>query len=339
MIGPFTRPGARDFFFYSLSMRSCISAGLPILTAFEMMGQASRHSLLRKASLEISRELAAGVPLEQSLRAHQKSFTTFYTNIFLAGIRSGSMVKALDMLVDHYSSVMELRSRIIEVIWYPLAHLVLGTLVMIGRDVILHFMNHAFNWEEAMPIIIRYTRLPVLGIAMAFVLSRVMKDRRIRHVTDAFLVHLPLLGKFYRYYAMAIFFRMFATAIEAGRPILDGFREALESMNNFYLARRIRRAEPYIQVGEKISEAFFLTDVFDEQSLGMVAAGEVSGALPELSMRMADYYKAEVMNIIPGYIKASFPALMILVAIAFFVTPAFLYIGTFLMCLMLFLAV
>ncbi len=339
ILTPLWRPGSKDLFFFCLGLRSTIDAGVPVIQAFEIMAQSVRHRLLQKASLAISRDLSAGFPIEASMRDQQKILSPFFLNVFFAGLRSGSLVSSLDILVNHYSCLMDLKAKIMNVIIYPLFNLIAGTFIMIGRDLIILFMNHAFNWPEAMPVIMFYCNLTFGGLFAAFIVSRVAKDRRVRPVTDNVIVHLPVLGKFYKQYALAIFFQLFATGIEAGRNIRDGFRDALEGMNNYYLAGKLRAAERYLVSGEKISEAFYLTGVFDPQALSMVAAGEVSGSIPEISKRLADFYRSEVINLLPGYIRAGVPAMTILVAIAFFFNVAFLSIATFFACVLLFMAI
>jgi len=339
LVTPLWRPGCRDLFFFCLGLRSTVEAGLPIIQAFEVMAQSVRHRLLQKASLAISRDLTSGFPIETSMRDQQKVFSPFFVNVFFAGLRSGSLGSSLDILINHYSSLMEIKAKIMQVIVYPLFNLIAGTLVMIARDLIIEFMNHAFNWKEAWPIIMNYSNLTLGGVFAAFLLSRVAKDRRVRPLTDNILVHVPLLGKFYKEYALAIFFQLFATGVEAGRNIRDSFREALEGMNNYHLARRLSVAERYLISGERISEAFYLTGAFDGQALSMVAAGEASGTIPELSRRLAEYYRSEVTNLLPGYIRASIPIYTVCVAIAFFFVPSFLFLATFFACFPLFMAI
>ena len=333
------RPGSKDMFFYTLGLRSAITSGIPISSAFEVMGQSARHRRLQRASFEIGRELSAGISLEQAMVRHKGTFSPFFMNVFLTGLRSGSMEESLDILIGHYSALMELKSKVLQVIMYPMANILLGTLVMIVRDLILTFMNHAFSWREAMPIISRYGAYLFSGFILPLILSRVARDPRVRPVTDRFMIHVPVLGRFYKNYALAIFFRVFATCLETGREISSGFHDALEAMNNYHLAKRIRAAERYLMAGENISEAFYLTKIFDAQALSMVAVGESSGTMPDMCRRMADYYHGEIMGLLPGYIRAAFPFFMILVALAFFFDPMFLFIASFIYCFFIFLAV
>ncbi len=337
LLSPFWKPGVKDLFFYSIGLRSAISAGVPVGSAFEIMGHAAQHRLLKEASLAISQGIASGLPLEENLRTHRKVFGDFFINIFIAGLRAGSMDMCMDTLTDHYSWLLELRTLILRVIWYPLANLILGTFIMAARDLIIHFMNTPFTWREGLPIIWFYLRQPVMGIFCAFVFSRILKDRRVRPFTDPFIIKIPIFGGLYKKYLLAIFFRLFGVALEAGQEITKGFREAVGSMDNYYLARRLEPAIKFMAQGDSVHEAFYMTGIFDPQALGMVAAGEQSGFLPDLCHRMAKYYFDTIKATAPGIIAASYPLFVICIALAFFVNPLFLYIGCFLACALLFM--
>lgn len=334
IISPLNPPGLRDYFFYSLGLRTTLSAGVPIIKAFELMSASAQNQRLRQASLRISRAIAAGWNLRDAVRS-QHVFSQYFIDIFLSGAQTGNLVKSLDILVNHYSWMMELRTRIMRLIWYPLANLILGTFIMMFRDLIIKFMGHAFSWTEALPIIGYYIAYPAKGLFFAFLISRILRDPRVRPYTDWALGKFPLIGRFYEKYAKAIFFRLFATSVEAGQNPRESFLDALKGMNNYHLAKRMAVAEKYIEAGEKLSFAFERTKVFDVQALGMINAGEESGTTPEMCNKMAEYYQSEIYNLLPGYIQALYPALMIIVALGFFISPLFLYIGTFLMLMMI----
>ena len=77
------RPGAKDFFFYTLALRSTVSAGIPLLSAFEIMAKSTKHHRLQQASRDINRTVSAGVPLEKAMRLHKDVFSPFFLNVFL----------------------------------------------------------------------------------------------------------------------------------------------------------------------------------------------------------------------------------------------------------------
>ncbi|HOE62213.1 MAG TPA: type II secretion system F family protein [Candidatus Sumerlaeota bacterium] len=334
VISPLNPPGLKDFFFYSLGLRTILSAGVPIIKAFELMGASTQNLRLRKASRNISQAIAAGINLQDAVRS-QHDFTHCFIEIFLSGARTGNFVYGLDILVKHYNWMLEMRTRIMRLIWYPIANLILGALILMFRDLIVSSAGRSFIWSAAFPIIRQYLVYPAMVVFFAFLLSRILRDPRVRPYTDWALGKIPLIRKFYDRYAKAIFFRLFAAFMEAGRHLGESYSEALKGMNNYYLVKRMAVAAKYIEAGERLSFAFERTKVFDVQALGMINTGEISGAAPELFNKMAEYYQAEIYNILPGYVQGFYPALIIITALAFFTSPLFLYIGMFLTLAML----
>ena len=342
LLSPLHPPGLRDLYFYTLGLRTTIAAGVPLIKAFDLMARSVKHRQLQRASLSISRAVASGTSLPDALRSHKHIFSNFFINALESGLHSGSIIRSLDLLVEHYEWLMNLRTKIMRLIWYPLINLFLGTLIVLFRDLIIIFMSHAFNWDEAMPLLLKYLEIPAGSVFLAFIISRVLKDPRVRPATDYFIVGIPVLGKLYANYAKATFFQLFATSVEAGRNPAVSYREALNGMNNYYLARKLARAEKYILSGESVSFAVEQTGVFDRQALGMMVAGEESGSLPELCHKMAEYYRSEIYHFMPGCITAFFPLMMVMVAIAFAtiafnITTSFLSFGIFFMCLLIFM--
>ena len=333
------RPGVKALYFFCIGLRSCLAAGTPILTALHLMAETAGRRSLRKACLEVAREVGAGRPIAEALRARRRVFPRFFTNVFLAGLESGSLTQSLDELIEHYAWVMELRSNILRVVWYPIFLLFAGSLIMSAPAIVLHFRGTAFHWVEAAGIAWSFFQLPLLGLIAAYVATRIVKSPPVRPLTDEIVARIPIIGTCLQRYALAIFFRVLAASVAAGREIGTGFRAALDSMDNHRLARRLRAAERFLRDGDTLTYALSRTRVFDAQALGMVEAGEISGALPELAGRMAGYYMDATKALLPGLIKACFPLTLLVVAVAYFINPHVLFVGSFLLFFLLFLTV
>lgn len=336
LVPSFGSPGPKRLFFYTLGLRTAISAGLPASSAFEVMGESVQHRSLKRASYRISKELASGVPLEKSLRKRKNIFSLFFVNVFISGLRSGSFERCLDIMVDHFRWLLELRTEILKVVWYPMINMVLGCMIMAARDSII---AGADDFLSIMEILWFYIKYPTISIFTAFLFSRVIKDTRLRPFTDNIISHIPLIGKLYRQYALAIFFRLFGTAVESGRNVPDGYIDAADSMNNFYLAKKLKKWVHFIESGMSLHDTFEQAGVFDNHALGMILAGEESGTVDDVCERMAAYYRQRVKTVAPAIIKSFYPFFIITVALAFFLHVHFFFIGVFSMSLILFLVI
>ena len=336
IVPSFGSPGPKRLFFYSLGLRTAISAGLPASSAFEVMGESVQHRTLKKASYQIGQELASCIPLEKSLRKRQNLFSLFFVNVFISGLKSGSLERCLDIMVDHFRWMLELRSEILKVIWYPMINLILGCLILAARDCIIAGAN---DFVSIMQIAWIYVKYPAFAVVMAFLISRVVKDPRVRPATDAFISHIPLIGKLYRKYGLAIFFRLFGKGVDAGRNTVEAYVDAADAMNNYYLARKIRKCSHFIESGMSRHDTFEQTKVFDSHALGLIMAAEESGTVDYMCEKMSEFYRNQVKIYAPSLIKIQYPVFIFMVAIAFFFNVNFFFIGVFVMCLMLFLIV
>jgi len=339
LLTPLWRPGVKDIYFFCVGLRSCITAGLPIISAFKVMSQSVRHRAIQKACVAVNKDLSAGLPIEKALRSHPKVFSPFFTNMVSSGLKSGSSVYAIDLLIKHFSWVLELRSVILQVVWYPVFLLFAGSCIMSARDIIIMNMQHKFAILKSIYVIVEYFTPPVLGMLAAFFVSRVLKHRRMKPFTDECLMRLPVIGNFYGKYSLATFFRLFATSVEAGQQFVVGLNSALNAMDNYYYKRRMRITEKFLRDGESITEAFYVAGVFSPMDLSMARAGEMSGSVPELLKKLADYYSDEVRILVPGFIKAFAPFLLFFVAIGYFVNVNYLGYGMFIMLVLFFLTI
>ena len=336
---PLWGPGVKDLYFFTIGLRSCLSAGIPILRAFEIMSESSQHRSLRDACLAVSREVAAGAPIEKAVRSRPRVFSPFFTNLLMTGLNTGTLPHTLGLLAEHYVAILELRRAVFRVVWYPLSLLFAGALVMSARDFIIRSYQSEVRLSEALWILWTYFGPLCLGIVAAFALSRAVKARRARPVTDEIVMRVPIIGTCFKRYSLAIFFQALAASVEAGCELITGFAAARDAMDNCYLAKRLRRAESHLRDGESLAEAFSLTGVMDSEALGMISTGEVSGSLPELLRKMATRHVTEVRGFLPASITALSPFLLIVVAIAFFANPSVLGYGAFVMFFLLFLTI
>lgn len=94
---------------------------------------------------------------------------------------------------------------------------------------------------------------------------------------------------------IAIFTRQLATLIGAGVPILESINAILEQLDNLKFKKIL------VAVKEKLSEGLSLADslertskVFSPLYINMIRAGEASGALEVVLLRLAEYLEGQV---------------------------------------------
>lgn len=330
-------PGVKDLYFFTLGLRTCLLAGIPVTSAFTLMAECVHNRKLERACLQIAEGLDHGEPLDQLFIRHERVFPPFYREVFLSGLESGSIGYATKLLESHYKWIRELRTLILSVVWYPIFLMFAGAGIMAVRDIVISSFAGTMTPQSIFETLATYYQYPCMGIILAYLLSRVAKQKWVRPATDEFIAIIPWVGDLFKQYSLAIFFGVLAGGVEAGREVTASLRSAILAMNNKALERRLKKAERFLRDGESFSFAFERTEALAPDAMGMVKAGEESASLDFLLRKIADYYMGVVKTYIPGMIKIFFPATMLMVAFSFFVTPQIMFPAVFVMVFLLFL--
>ncbi len=115
---------------------------------------------------------------------------------------------------------------------------------------------------------------------------------------------------------VALMTRQLATVINAGLPMIESLSALIEQLDNIKLKRIITSIRERVNEGTALADAFAgYPRVFSNIYVNMVRAGEASGALDVVLLRLADFQESQVKLV--RKIKAIFayPILMMFVGI------------------------
>lgn len=94
---------------------------------------------------------------------------------------------------------------------------------------------------------------------------------------------------------LALAFRQLATLVEAGIPLTSSLTALTEQLSNPLLKKIFTQVRERVREGSSLADAFALhPQVFSRLFIGMVKAGEASGALPLTLTRWADFSEHQV---------------------------------------------
>jgi type IV pilus assembly protein PilC len=134
----------------------------------------------------------------------------------------------------------------------------------------------------------------VAGFAVGYAFKRYYATEKGRHVVDAVLLKLPVMGPLLRKIAVARFCRTMATLLASGVPILDGLDITARTSGNAIVEEAILTTRKSIERGETIAAPLKQTGVFPPMVVQMIGVGEATGALDTMLSKIADFYEEEV---------------------------------------------
>jgi type IV pilus assembly protein PilC len=126
--------------------------------------------------------------------------------------------------------------------------------------------------------------------------------------------------------AVARFSRTLGTLQRSGVPILDGMDIVAKTAGNKVIENAIFKARASIREGEGISGPLRAVGVFPPMVIQMVNAGEETGKLDEMLVRIADFYDQEVDTAVESMMKLIEPITMVVLG----ATVALIVLGMYL---------
>ncbi|MEX0606533.1 MAG: type II secretion system F family protein, partial [Halofilum sp. (in: g-proteobacteria)] len=143
---------------------------------------------------------------------------------------------------------------------------------------------------------------------------------------DRAKLRLPGIGDILLRGTLARFARAFTMAHRAGVPVLETMNVVATAVDNDFVASRLRDVRSSVEHGEALSRAVSRTGIFTPLVVQMLAVGEETGRLDDMSEEIADFYEREVEYDVQNLTSLIEPVLTIGIAILVFL----LAIGIFL---------
>jgi len=172
----------------------------------------------------------------------------------------------------------------------------LATKILIGAN------NMFFN----------YWHVTLVSCIILFILFKQWKKTEKGHYQwDMFLLKFPLLGSIFLRSSMAKFARVFGTLQTGGVPILQILAVSSRVMDNVVLSKVVLDLRVSVQEGLGMAAPLKRSGLVPPLVIQMIAAGEESGALDEMLIKVADYYDGEVDHAVKNLSSMIEPILLV----------------------------
>jgi type IV pilus assembly protein PilC len=318
------------FLIFNQQFLTLIKAGLPILTALDLLIKRQRDKFLLRL-LENVRERVKGGELLSDAFAAQQVFPKMYTTTLMAGEKSGSMEEVLSRYIAYQRMVQTFRKKLFVSLVYPalLISVVTVMLIFLITYVVPKFADLFNSLDADLPAITvfmltlgvnaqKYGWIVLLVVAAAVVLLLRWKrsDKGAERV-DRFLLSLPLLGEIRLKYQVANFSRILGTLLQGGLPLVPAMETAGESMSSRQMLNGVTAAAERVREGQSLAHSLESQKLFPDLAVEMLEVGESTGALPAMLNSVAEFYEEDVQTALSATMALIEP--MILVVMAVFV--------------------
>jgi general secretion pathway protein F len=300
-----------------------LGAGVPLDRVLGFTVSQAAHEGLAEVLRDVRRAVQRGASLSEALARHPSYFDPLFAAMVSAGEASGALESVFERLADHLDEASELRSQVRAALLYPALMSVvagIGVIVLLGF-VIPRFAAILTDIGGTLPastaLLLAASRLLtsawwvwlIAGGTLAYVIRRALRDPAVRRRWDGARLGWPWLGDLERKYAAAGFTHTLGLLLKSGVPALPALKIARNASSNLALQEGFDRAAAAVGEGGALAPA--LAGTLPPLALQMLAAGEESGRLEELCLRVAVTYDGEVRRAVRAAVALLEPALIL----------------------------
>jgi len=316
------------FLIFNQQFLTLIKAGLPILTALDLLIKRQRDKFLLQL-LENVRERVKGGELLSDAFAAQQIFPKMYTTTLMAGEKSGSMEEVLGRYIQYQRMVQTFRKKLMVSLVYPalLVSVVTVMLIFLITYVVPKFADLFNNLGADLPAITvfmlsiglkaqKYGWLVLLaGIAAVILLLRWKRSDKGAEQIDRILLALPLIGEIRLKYQVANFSRILGTLLQGGLPLVPAMQTAGESMSSRQMLNGVTVAAERVKEGQSLAHSLEAQKLFPDLAVEMLEVGESTGALPAMLSSVAEFYEEDVQTALGAAMALIEPLILVVMAV------------------------
>jgi len=314
-----------DIALFTRQMATMMKAGVPLLSAFDIIAEGFDNPNMRKLVDDLKQEVAAGNSFASSLRKQPIYFDDLYCNLVDAGEQAGALETLLDRVATYKEKTEALKAKIKKAMTYPIAVIVVAVIVsaILLIKVVPQFEDVFSNFGAELPA---FTQM-VIGLsntlqdwwfivligmfATAFFLKQAhQRSESFRNWVDRSLLKMPIVGDIIYKSSVARYARTLSTTFAAGVPLVEALDSVAGATGNVVFRNAVNKIRQDVSTGMQLNFSMRTTGAFPSMALQMTAIGEESGSLDDMLDKVASFYEAEVDNMVDNLTALMEPMIM-----------------------------
>jgi type IV pilus assembly protein PilC len=319
------KPQPGDIAVFARQLATMMAAGIPMVQAFEIVGNGHDKPSMQKLILDIKASIEGGSTLHESLAKFPLYFDDLFVNLVEAGEQAGALESLLDKIATYKEKTEALKKKIKKALFYPAAVLAVALIV---STVLLIFVIPQFEslfkgFGADLPaftqMVVNLSRwvtssgwelvIMIVAIVWPFFYFK-KRSRNMRRFLDRMMLKFPIIGPILVKAAIARFTRTLATMFTAGVPLVEAMQSVAGATGNIVYEEATLRIKDEVATGQRLQRAMENTGLFPNMVIQMIAVGEESGSLDTMSSKVAEFYEAEVDNAVDSMSSLMEPVIM-----------------------------
>jgi type IV pilus assembly protein PilC len=266
-----------------------------------------------------------------------------YTTTLLAGERSGNLQEVLERYVSFQRISLTFKKKLITSLIYPCVLMVLVS-ALVGFMFAYVVPQFATLYDQlgsklpAMTVaLLSFSKwlnrnllwIVLIGLAIGAGAYRLARTERGRDFVDGFRIKMPVFGKIWLKYQVALFARTLSTLLTGGLPLVPSLETAARSISSRRVSKAVVSSIATVREGKSLAESLERTNIFPDLASEMITVGEQTGALPAMLNSVAEFFEEDVATALTASLALIEPAILILMGVVVVFILISLYLPIF----------
>ncbi len=317
----------KDISIFTRQLATMMKAGVPLLQSFDIVGRGNPNPNVTKLLNDIRLDVETGTSLSAAFRKHPLYFNSLYCNLVEAGEAAGILEELLDRLAEYMEKTEGIKSKIKSALMYPISVIVVAFVVVavIMIWVIPSFKEvfSSFGAELPAPTLmvmalseffVAYWWL-IFGLIFGgayFFIQAWRRSEKVQFSMDRLMLKLPIFGTLVEKSVIARWTRTLSTMFAAGVPLVEALDSVGGASGNMLYAKATEKIQQEVSTGTSLTNAMTNAQLFPSMVLQMCAIGEESGSIDHMLGKAADFYEAEVDDMVAGLSSLLEPIIIVI---------------------------
>jgi len=305
-----------------------LESGVNIVTSLELLQEQMTNPNIKKAMLDVLKDLSNGNQLSTAMAKHPEVFSALACRTLSIGEQTGGLEAMLRQVADYMEKEIDSRKAIKGALTYPVIAAIV-TVIVVG--VLVGFVLPAFSdlydkLNVELPTITRlmmdvsnaikanamYIILGIIAAIGAFLVYIKTPDGSYKW--DKFLLKLPLIGRVKHLNELSRCCRSISILFTAGLPLTEIMSMVTQSTNSKVMAEALNNVHQDMLKGEGLSGPMSKNPFFLPMIVRMVKVGEETGSLDTSLLAIANNYETEAEDKTKSMIGLIQPVMTVIIA-------------------------
>ena len=314
---------------FTQQLASMLEAGLPLVSSLEALQEQTEDQVFRIIIRDVRADIASGNSFSSAVKKFPNAFNTLFTSMVEAGEASGGLAEILGKVAQYFEASVKLGKKVKSAMTYPVAVIALAIILV---NVLLMFVIPVFadmfaDFKAKLPAPTQFLidfsafmKSNIIYIAVAAFLAykgwmRFIRTPKGRRTKDEMLLKMPIFGNLLRKITLSRFCRTYATLLRSGVPILRTLEIVASSSGKVQIEQACEEISKHISAGGQVSEVLGQNHFFPPMMRHMCKAGEATGNVDGMLLKIADFYDTESESIIASLTSLIEPMLIVFLGV------------------------